>query len=198
MAINATIPVGGNRLDPMLIQDPLMRAQLYADMRRRTPYRGPEYWTEYTVNPGERLMPELIAVRVWNDESLKWAVMVVAELDDPRREIEAATVLTLPSREWLRDRIKHYQSLDALAAPTGELIRIGKPKAVTLPEPPPPPTGSSGFEDELLEAMLALAQPLPKVLPSDRLTEETLNKQAKETERRHEKLRKLLEKWRDG
>ena len=70
MAINPTIPVGGNRLDPMLIQDPLMRAQLYADMRRQTPYRGPEYWTEYTVNPGERLMPELIAVRVWNDESL--------------------------------------------------------------------------------------------------------------------------------
>lgn len=196
--MSATLPVGGSRLDPMLISDPLIRARLYADMREQNPYRGATYWTEYTVSPGERLLPELIAVRVWGDETLKWAVMVVAELDDPRREIEAATVLTLPSREWLRDRIKHYQAIDALEPPSGELVRIGKAKQVALPQPPAPPTAGSGFEDELTEAILALAQPLPKVLPSDRLDEDTLNKQARETERRLAKLRKLLENWRDG
>ena len=193
------LPTGGNRLDPMLIADALVRSRLYADIQQQTPYRGAEYWTEYIVGPGERLLPELIAVRVWGDASLKWCVMVAAALDDPRAEIEAGTALKLPSRTWIRDRIKVYQAMDAVPAPTGDLLRIGTARIVTLPEaPPPPPTGSSGFENELMAAILALSEPLPTVLPSDSLTEQTLNKQAKATEDRMDKLRRLLEVWRDG
>lgn len=193
------MPVGGNRLDPMLITDPLIRARLYADMREQAPYRSAGYWFEYTVSPGERFMPELIAVRAWNDENLKWAVLVVAEVDDPRRQVESGVTLNLPTREWLRDRIKFYQAMDAIAAPSGDLIRIGTPKDVALPESPPaPPTGSAGFESELVEAILALSQPLPTVLPSDQMSEATLNKQAKATEERMAALRNLLEAWRNG
>lgn len=192
------MPPGANRLNPMLITDPLYRARLYADIRNQTPYRGASYWSEHVVSPGERLMPELIAVRVWNDESLKWAVMVAAELDDSRREIESGITLNLPSRDWIRDRIKVYQRMTAIALPKATLTRIGRSAPVEPVEPPPPPTGSSGFENELMEALLALGQPSPTVLPSDLLNEQTLNKQAKATDERLAKLKALLEVWRNG
>lgn len=191
------IPVGGNRLDPMLIADPLVRARLYADMRERRPYRSAGYWFEYTVSPGERFMPELIAVRAWNDENLKWAVLVVAEVDDPRREVESGITLTLPTREWLRDRIKFYQAMDAIAAPTGDLIRIGSRSIMTLPEPPPePPTASAGFGQMLSDAIAALTEPLPTLLPTDAMSEEQLNKQARAVEERMQALSLVLDTWR--
>lgn len=191
------IPVGGNRLDPMLITDPLIRAKLYSDIRKQNPFRGAEDWTEYTVSPGERFMPELIAVRVWNDESLKWAVMVAAELDDPRREIEAGITLNLPSREWLRDRIKFYQALDAIEVPTGELVRIGKfTLTVNVEKPPAPPTGSGGFQQFLEEAIGILNEPIPVLKPSDELTEEQLNKQARAIEARMQAMAIVLDLWR--
>ena len=191
------IPVGGNRLDPMLITDPLVRARLYADMRERRPYRSAGYWLEYTVSPGERFMPELIAVRAWNDENLKWAVLVVAEVDDHRREVESGITLTLPTREWLRDRIKFYQAMDAIAAPTGDLIRIGSRSIMTLPEPPPePPTASAGFGQQLSDAIAALTEPLPVLLPSDSMNEEQLNKQARAIDERMQALSMVLDAWR--
>jgi len=193
------LPTGGNRLDPMLIGDALVRAKLYADIQQQTPFRSSEHWRQYIVSPGESLLPELISARVWGDASLKWVVMTVAGLDDPMEEIEAGTTLNLPSETWLRDRIKFYQALDSTAIPSGSIIRIGTAKSVTLPEQPPlPPTGSSGFENELMEAILALAEPLPTVLPSDSLNETTLNKQARASEEKMDKLRRLLEAWRDG
>lgn len=191
------MPVGGNRLDPMLITDPLIRARLYADMREQAPYRSAGYWFEYTVSPGERFMPELIAVRAWNDENLKWAVLVVAEVDDPRRQVESGVTLNLPTREWLRDRIKFYQAMDAIAAPSGDLIRIGARNIMALPEPPPaPPTASMGFEQVLTEAIAAMQEPLPVLRPSDAMTEDELNKQAKAVEQRMQSLVALFDVWR--
>lgn len=193
------LPSYENRLDPMLISDPLIRARLYADIQQQTPFRGAEFWRDYVVSPGERLLPELIASRVLGSALLKWVVMIVAGLDNPKNEIEAGKTLSIPSKTWLRDRIKFYQAIDSTQVPSGSIIRIGTAKSVTLPEQPPsPPTGSSGFETELMEAILALAEPLPTVLPSDSLNETTLNKQARASEEKMDKLRRLLEAWRDG
>ncbi|MBE0505897.1 MAG: hypothetical protein IBX50_04145 [Marinospirillum sp.] len=98
----------------MLIPDSLYRARLYAEIRTRTPQVSPDMWFEYEVSPGEVGLPELVALRRWNDETLKWVVLIAAEIDDPRREMEAGITLLLPSITWLRDRIRHYQKLAAI------------------------------------------------------------------------------------
>lgn len=191
------MPVGGNRLDPMLIQDPLVRARLYADIRNRSPYRNATYWTEYTVSPGERFMPELIAVRAWNDETLKWVVLLVAEVDDPRRELESGLTLRLPTREWLRDRIKYYEALEAVPVPTGELQRIGKPKNVRLPDKPPEaPTPADIFKQQVNGAINILQEPVPVLRPQDSLTEVELNKQGKAIDGRMQAVAQALDSWR--
>lgn len=191
------MPVGGNRLDPMLIQDPLVRARLYADIRNRSPYRNASYWSEYTVSPGERFMPELIAVRAWNDETLKWVVLLVAEVDDPRREIESGITLRLPTREWLRDRIKYYEALEAVPVPTSGLQRIGKPKNVRLPDiPPDPPTPVDIFKQQVNGAVTILQEPVPVLRPQDAMTKAELNKQAVAIDGRMQAVAQVIDSWR--
>ena len=93
----------------MLISDSLYRVKLYDEIRQ-----AEGDFSEYEVSMGETLLPEVIAVRKWNDETLGWVVMIASEIDDPRREIEAGITLLLPSITWLRDRIRHYQKLSSM------------------------------------------------------------------------------------
>ena len=106
--------VGGSRLDPMLIDDSLYRAKLYSEIRTQKPSGNKDDWVDYEVSVGEVLLPELIALRRWNNEELAWVVMIAAEVDDPRREIESGITIKLPSVTWLRDRIRYYQKLQSI------------------------------------------------------------------------------------
>lgn len=104
-----SLRVGGSRINPMLINDPLYRAKLYDEIRR--PKENDLNFSDYEISVQEALLPEIAAVRFWNDETLSWVVMVAAELDDPRREIEAGITVRLPSVTWLRNRIRYYQTM---------------------------------------------------------------------------------------
>ena len=103
--------VGGSRLNPMLISDSLYRVKLYDEIRQA---EGSSF-VEYEVSMSETLLPEIIAVRSWNDETLGWVVMIAAGIDDPRREIEAGITIKLPNITWLRDKIRYYQKLSNMS-----------------------------------------------------------------------------------
>jgi len=100
-----------NRLDALeQIDNVTYRSALYRDIRSQTPYVGDEHWFDYTINVGERLYPELIAHRIYSDKALKWVILVVTKLNDYRQPLLDGETITLPSQEWLRDRIKYYRS----------------------------------------------------------------------------------------
>ena len=92
-----------SRLSPYNIADDLARVDLYREIRT-----GADNWREYEVQLDEVLMPELIALRFYGTDLLKWVVLVAAGLDDMREAMEAGALLKLPSTIWIRDRIKFY------------------------------------------------------------------------------------------
>jgi len=91
-------------MSPYSIRDPLVRAELYREIRQ-----GAGDWAEYTIKPDEALMPELTAFRHYGESSLKWVVLVAAGLDDMRQELEVGEVIKLPPKTWIRQRIKYYE-----------------------------------------------------------------------------------------
>ena len=100
-----------DRLSPLNIADPLVRVELYREIRDAQALRQAG-WAAYEVQPADALMPELIAYKVYKLDTLKWVVMVAAELDNPRERLEEGKTLHLPSTAWIRERIKHYQTVE--------------------------------------------------------------------------------------
>ena len=100
-----------SRLSPYNITDDLHRVELYREIRQGTE-SPPEDWTEYEIQPDERLKPELIAYRHYGTDQLKWAVLVSAQLDDMREPLEVGESIWLPPVVWIRQRIKHYADLE--------------------------------------------------------------------------------------
>jgi len=92
-----------DRLSPYNITDPLMRTELYREIRN-----GDPSWPTYIIQPNETLMPELTAYRYYGIEGLKWVVMIAAGLDEPRGAMEAGVELQLPPVQWIRQRIIYY------------------------------------------------------------------------------------------
>lgn len=103
-----------DRLSPLNIEDPLVRVELYREIRQAQSERPGSDWTEYEIQPADALMPELIAYKVYKLDTLKWVVMVAAALDNPRERLAAGSRIFLPSTAWIRERIKHYQELERI------------------------------------------------------------------------------------
>jgi len=93
-----------DRLSPYNIEDPLVRAELYREIRK-----GNTAWPTYETQPGETLLPELAAFRHYGMEGLKWVVMIAAGLDEPREAMESGITLQLPPIPWIRQRINYYK-----------------------------------------------------------------------------------------
>lgn len=107
----------GGRMSPENIHDVLIRAELYREIRAaQTSDTLRKDWGVYTVQPADALMPELIAYKVYTMDTLKWVILIAAGLDDPRERLEAGTVLYLPSRAWIRERIKLYMAFEKTGA----------------------------------------------------------------------------------
>lgn len=94
-----------SRLSPYSITDPLVRAELYREIRK-----GADEWPEYTIKPDEALMPELTAFRYYGNADLKWVVLIASGLDNMRDELQVGQVIKLPPPIWIRQRIKYYES----------------------------------------------------------------------------------------
>lgn len=92
------------RMSPYNITDPLVRAELYREIRK-----GDKSWPTYETQPAEALFPELAAFRHYGIEGLKWVVMIASGLDDPRATMESGITLQLPPVTWIRQRINHYK-----------------------------------------------------------------------------------------
>lgn len=106
----------GGRLSPLQIPDPLLRAELYREIRNAQTdrkYRNGGAWGYYTIQPADVLMPELIAHKAYALDTLKWVVMIAAGQDNPRDRLTAGKDIYLPSLAWLRERIRYYANLGA-------------------------------------------------------------------------------------
>jgi len=55
------------------------------------------------------MRPELVAYRHYGTDELKWVILVAAQLDDYREELEAGEIIHLPPSTWIREKIKFYQ-----------------------------------------------------------------------------------------
>lgn len=102
-----------NRLSALQIEDPLIRVELYREIRNYQD-NPPADWVEYEIQAADALMPELIAYKVYRLDNLKWLVMIAAGLDDPRERLEVGNIIYLPPTAWLRERIKYWQTFEQI------------------------------------------------------------------------------------
>jgi len=100
-----------NRLSALQIDDPLVRVELYREIRNYQD-NPPNDWVEYEIQAADALMPELIAYKVYKLDNLKWVVMIAASLDNPREKLEVGKTIFLPSTAWIRERIKYWQTFE--------------------------------------------------------------------------------------
>ncbi|HDY7868870.1 TPA: hypothetical protein RQK36_003968 [Vibrio vulnificus] len=96
-----------SRLSPLNIQDELIRARFYRELRD-----GLFEWEEWEVSIDEIRMPELISLRYYGTDSLKKIVSVCAGLDDMREYLAAGSLIRLPTIKWVRTRIRYYCQLE--------------------------------------------------------------------------------------
>ena len=99
------------RLSPLNIQDVLIRARFYRELQQKQSDSNVE-WDEYEVSLDELLMPELISLRYYGTQQLKSVVTVCARLDDPRKSLQAGSVIRLPPAKWVRQRIRYYMEVE--------------------------------------------------------------------------------------
>lgn len=98
-----------SRLSPYNIEDDLLRAELYREIRDQQDLTE---WSAYEVQPVEALRPELVAYNVYGTREMKWLILIAAKLDDMRDLLQAGEELRLPSPAWVRQRIKYYSGLE--------------------------------------------------------------------------------------
>ena len=98
-----------SRLSPYGVEDDLLRASLYKEIRQGSPG-----WTQYEIQPGDVGFPELIAHRVYGTADMKWVVLIAAKIDSMRNFMDSGEVLLLPPVAWVRERIKHYHALELI------------------------------------------------------------------------------------
>ncbi len=96
-----------NRLSPYNIQDDIVRGELYREIMDGSENRTTG-WIEHTIQPDERLMPELVSHREYGTDELKWVVLIVVGLDNYRESLEVGAKIYLPPLVWVRQRIKHW------------------------------------------------------------------------------------------
>ncbi|MDY0042594.1 MAG: hypothetical protein RBS57_19975 [Desulforhabdus sp.] len=101
-----------NRLSPYNITDDLIRGELYREVRDGAENQTTG-WIEHTIQPDERLMPELVAYREYGTDELKWVVLVVSGMDNYREPLAVGEVLYLPPLVWVRQRIKYWTDREA-------------------------------------------------------------------------------------
>lgn len=97
-----------SRLSPYNITDPLIRNELYREIRNGQT-QNISSWREYEIQPDERLRPELAGYRVYGSNEMKWIILIASGMDDMREALEEGSTIRLPPPAWIRERILYYQ-----------------------------------------------------------------------------------------
>ena len=93
-----------DRLNAYNVSDDLIRAELYKEIRDGAENMA-EGWTEYEIQPAERLSPELVSYRFYGTDALKWVGLIVSDLDDYREGLPVGETIFLPPIAHIRRRI---------------------------------------------------------------------------------------------
>ncbi|MDE5832048.1 MAG: hypothetical protein K2H64_03535 [Desulfovibrio sp.] len=110
-----SVDSSGYRLSPLNIKDPLLRAELFREIRfaqEDRKYRGEE-WGYYVIQPSDVLSADLIAWKVYGVDTLKWVILAASGLEDPREALTAGQRIFLPTTLWIRERIKYYSAMES-------------------------------------------------------------------------------------
>ncbi|MCV6589098.1 MAG: hypothetical protein OIF57_08725 [Marinobacterium sp.] len=184
-----------DRLSAYQIPDCFYRGALYKEILNQSPYMGDEHWYAHTVQPGyEELNPDLIAYRVYNSAELKWVVLIAGRLNDYRELLPAGTKLMLPSQEWLRERIRYYRDQAEINVEPEPLKILAQP-AAEQGEPPPIPTDDP-FLAALDDSLNALPNGIPLVRESDKISDESLNRQRHAIQKKLDSMDAVLSRLR--
>lgn len=97
-----------SRLSDMQIEDDVIRSMLYADVLALVADPGQSDVIAHDVLMDEKYRPDLVAYRVYGNPVMRWAVSLVADVEDEAEPLPVGVVLRLPTAAWVRERIRHY------------------------------------------------------------------------------------------
>jgi hypothetical protein len=96
-----------SRLDDRNLEDPIIRSFLYNAILAQSGDYGAE-GKFYTIQPDEQYRPDLAAFRAYETEILRWVITLLAGGDDEASPLPVGNEIRLPSRTWIRERIRHF------------------------------------------------------------------------------------------
>lgn len=97
-----------SRLSDMQIEDDIIRSLLYADVLAHCRDDSEQDVVTHDVMLDEEYRPDLLAFRVYGTDVMRWAVSLVADVEDESDPLPVGVKLRLPSAAWVRERIRHY------------------------------------------------------------------------------------------
>ncbi|ENC6657591.1 baseplate protein [Aeromonas hydrophila] len=97
-----------SRLSDMQIEDDVIRSLLYSDVLAHCRTEGETDVITHDVLQDEVYRPDLVAYRVYGNPVMRWAVSLVADVEDEAEPLPVGVTLRLPSAAWVRERIRHY------------------------------------------------------------------------------------------
>lgn len=97
-----------SRLSDMQIEDDVIRSMLYSDVLAHCREEGEADVLTHDVLLDEVYRPDLVAYRVYGNPVMRWAVSLVADVEDESEPLPVGVALRLPSAAWVRERIRHY------------------------------------------------------------------------------------------
>lgn len=97
------------RLSDQNVTDDCLRALLYIELVAVSQDAGNRTDVfEYEVRHDEEYRPDLLSYRAYSTETCRWVVSLIAGNDDEAEPMNISTVLRLPTKKFIRDRIRHY------------------------------------------------------------------------------------------
>lgn len=97
-----------SRLSDLQIDDDVIRSMLYADVLAHCRDESETDVLTHGVLLDEEYRPDLVAYRVYGNEVMRWAVSLVADVEDEADPLPVGQTLRLPTAAWVRERIRHY------------------------------------------------------------------------------------------
>lgn len=106
--------MGFKRLDELRVDDPIIRSYLRREVLKKSKDFTDEDTIIREVYVDEEFRADLLSNRVYGTESLRWLPVLIAKNDGESDPLPIGKELRLPSPEWIREQIRHFESAGSL------------------------------------------------------------------------------------
>ncbi|MGL5226049.1 MAG: hypothetical protein ACRC8Q_12125 [Aeromonas sp.] len=86
----------------------MIRSMFYADVLELSGNESDQDVIVYPLMLDEEYRPDLVSHRVYGTVAMRWAVSLIAGVEDQAEPLPVGTTLRLPSSAWVRERLRHY------------------------------------------------------------------------------------------